>query len=192
MSVKLTKEQLKDVFIGVSEFRFATESKPFAANMEWDYELPILRDSLSFDNPAPTINPVYIHGSQKPYASTSEPSDITIAFEIPSIHKDITGFLYNEAGTIDKISDTVNGVSGTWSGQGIKLDNKVIEGMAMIISEDRKHAILIKNLKGYSSANMNDISTTPVSFTVTATLEGGVTDDPDGDIVFMTFTPTAG
>lgn len=191
MSVTKTKEELKEVFIGVSEFRFATQSGPFTTETVWDYELPILRDSVNFDNPAPTINKVFIHGDEKPYASTAEASDMILTFEIPSIHDDVTGFLYNKGTAIADIADTVDGVTGTWSGQGIKLDNKVIEGMAMIISEDRKHALLIKNLKGYSSMNMNEISTTPVSFTVTTTLEGGVTTDTDGDVVFLTFTPNA-
>lgn len=189
MAVTKTKEELKEVFIGVSEFRFATQSGPFTGDTVWDYELPILRDSVNFDNPAPSINKVFIHGDEKPYASTAEASDMTLSFEIPSIHDDVTGFLYNKGKAIADVADTVDGVEGTWKGQGIKLDNKVIEGMAMIVSEDRKHAILIKNLKGYSSMNMNEISTTPVSFTVTTTLEGGVTTDSDGDVVFLTFTP---
>ena len=188
MSVTKTKEQLKEVFIGVSEFRFSTKNGKFDASTVWEYELPILRDSISFDNPAPTINKVFIHGDEKPYASTSESGDITLTLEIPSIHDDITGFLYNKGGDIENVADEVDGVKGSWSGKGIKLDNKVIEGMCMIISEDRKHAILIKNLKGYSSMNMNELGTQPVSFTLTATLEGGVTTDTDGDVVFLNWT----
>lgn len=191
MSVTKTRDELKEVFVGVSEFRFSTKSGKFDASTVWDYELPILRDSINFDNPAPTINKVYIHGDEKPYASTSEASDITLSLEIPSIHDDITGFLYNKGGVIDSVADTIDGVAGSWSGQGVKLDNKVIEGMCMIISEDRKHAILIKNLKGYSSMNMNELGTQPVSFTLTTTLEGGVSTDTDGDVVFLTFTAGA-
>lgn len=190
MSVTKTRDQLKKVFVGVSEFRFSTKSGKYDASTVWDYELPILRDSINFDNPAPTINKVFIHGDEKPYASTSEAADITLTLEIPSIHDDITGFLYNKGSEVSNISDEVDGIAGTWSGQGIKLDNKVIEGMCMIISEDRKHAILIKNLKGYSSMNMNELGTQPVSFTLTCTLEGGVTTDTDGDVVFLDFTPT--
>ena len=191
MSVLKTKEELKEVFIGVSEFRFATVSGPFTAETKWDYELPILRNSIDFDNPAPTINKVYVHGSKKAYASTSEDSDMTLSFEIPSIHDDVTGFLYNKAEGSVEVAETTNGVQGSWKGNGINLDSKVIEGMCMIISEDRKHAILIKNLKGYSSMNMNELGTSPVSFTVTATLEGGVTTDTDGDVVFLTFQANA-
>lgn len=191
MNVTKTREELKSVFIGVSEFRFSTKSEKFSDSTVWDYELPILRDSINFDNPAPTINKVYIHGDEKPYASTSESSDITLSLEIPSIHDDVTGFLYNKGGDVSGVADTIDGVAGTWSGKGIKLDNKVIEGMCMIISEDRKHAILIKNLKGYSSMNMNELGTQPVSFTLTTTLEGGVSTDTDGDVVFLDFTANA-
>lgn len=185
MAVIKTKDELKDVFIGVSELRFSTKSGAFTADTTWDYELPILRDSITFDNPAPTINNAYVHGKKTAWASTSEPSDMTLTFEIPSIHDDITGWLYNKAGDVSNVAEEVDGVAGAWSGQGISMEAKVIEGMAMIISEDKKHALLIKNLKGYSSMNMSSISTTPLSFTVTATLESGVTTDPDGDVVFL-------
>lgn len=188
MTVTNKIDTLKKVFVGVSEFRFKNRSEKLTASTTWDYELPILRDSVSFDNPAPTFNRVYIHGDERPYATTAEPSDMTLTFEIPSISDRVTGWLYNDGGTVEGIADTIDSVSGNWAGKGIKLDNKVIEGMAMIISEDRKHALVIKNLKCYSSVNMDDLSTSPVSFTITATLEGGVSTDTDGDIVFLDFT----
>ena len=173
MSVTKKLSDLKKAFVGIAEFRFRSTSADLTSDMVWDFELPILRDSFSFETSEPSFNEVFIHGESIPYASTAEPGETSISFEVPSIDKDITDWLLSPAdtSTVTAIEDTVGGVSGTWSGNAYRLDNKTIQGMVMIISEDRTKSIVIKNFKGYASPNMSDITNTPVSFTISATLE---------------------
>ena len=189
MAVSKKLADLKKSFVGISEFRFCTNSSDFTADTVWDYELPILRDSLNFEVSEPSFDNKYIHGESVPYVSTAEPGETTMSFEVPSIDDDITGWLMTTAenGTIAGVSDTVGEVQGTWSGKGFKLDSKVIKGMAMIISEDRTKAILIRNLKGYVSVNMSELSNSPVSFTISATIESSISDSKQGDIMFLEF-----
>lgn len=193
MAVTKKLADLKKAFVGVSEFRFCTTSSDFSASTVWDYELPILRDSLSFETSEPSFDNKFIHGESVPYVSTAEPGETTMSFEIPSIDDDITGWLLTKADTptITGVTDTVGSDEGTWSGSGYKLDNKVIQGMAMIISEDRTKAILIRNLKGYVSVNMSELSNSPVSFTISATIESSISDSKQGDIMFLEFTKKA-
>ena len=189
MAVTKKLADLKKAFVGVSEFRFCKSSSDFSASTVWDYELPILRDSLTFETSEPSFDNKFIHGESVPYVSTAEPGETTMSFEIPSIDDDITGWLLTAAdtATLTGVADTVGGEEGTWSGAGYKLDNKVIQGMAMIISEDRSKAILIRNLKGYVSVNMSELSNSPVSFTISATIESSISDSKQGDIMFLEF-----
>lgn len=190
MAVSKKLADLKKSFVGISEFRFCTTSADFNENTVWDYELPILRDSLNFEVSEPSFDNKYIHGESVPYVSTAEPGETTMSFEIPSIDDDITGWLLtkSESSAVVGVADTVGDVAGTWKGAGYKLDNKVIKGMAMIISEDRTKAILIRNLKGYVSVNMSELSNSPVSFTISATIESSISDSKQGDIMFLEFT----
>lgn len=190
MAVSKKLADLKKSFVGISEFRFCTNSSDFNENTVWDYELPILRDSLNFEVSEPSFDNKYIHGESVPYVSTAEPGETTMSFEIPSIDDDITGWLLtkSESPNVVGVADSVGDVQGTWKGTGYKLDNKVIKGMAMIISEDRTKAILIRNLKGYVSVNMSELSNSPVSFTISATIESSISDSKQGDIMFLEFT----
>lgn len=182
--------ELKKAFIGISEFRFRSVSADLTSDMTWDFELPILRDSFSFETSEPSFNEVFIHGESIPYASTAEPGETTISFEVPSIDKDITDWLLTPAETasVSGVTDTVGGVEGTWGGAAYKMDNKAIQGMVMIISDDKTKAIVIKNFKGYASPNMSELTNSPVSFTISATLESSQAAGTQGDIMFLDFT----
>lgn len=185
MSVTKKLSALKKAFVGISEFRFKKESTDFSSDMVWDFELPILRDSFDFSVGEPSFNETFIHGESVPYAATSEPGEITLSFEVPSIDDDINEWLLTKSKDITGISDTVGSDSGTWSGAGYKLDNKAITGMIMIISDDKTKAIVIKNFKGYASPNMSELTNSPVSFTISASIESGQSASEDGDILFL-------
>lgn len=177
----ITTDILMKTFLGVSEFRFAKKSAALAADQVWDYKVPVTRDTVSFTQADPTINNGYIHGRTEPAWSSSEPGDITFSFNVPSIDEDTTGWLYDGVEITTKMKESE---TKQWKLRGIKLNGKPVEGMAMLISEDRKYSLVIKDFKGYSSISTDNISTTPISFNVSGTLIGGVTDDPDGDVVF--------
>lgn len=190
MSVTKKLADLKKAFTGISEFRFRSVSEDLTADMTWEFELPILRDSFSFETSDPSFEDIFIHGESIAYVSTASPGETSIVFEVPSVDKDILDWLLTPASTatVQGISDTVGGVAGTWAGGAYKLDNKVIQGMIMIISEDKTKAIVIKNFKGYAAPNMADISTNPVSFTISATIESSQSAGTQGDIMFLDFT----
>lgn len=191
MSVSKQLKDLKKAFTGISEFRFRKVSEDFVSNMDWDFELPILRDSFTFETAEATFEEKFIHGEQIPYTSVGTPGETTIGFEVPSIDEDILDWLLTKAKAITGIADKVGDTTGAWAGAGYKIDGKAIQGMIMIISEDRTKAIVIKNFKGYASPNMADISNTPVSFTISATLESSQSAGEQGDILFLDFTKGA-
>lgn len=191
MSVSKQLKDLKKAFTGISEFRYRSVSEEFASNMSWDFALPILRDSFTFETAEATFEEKFIHGESIPYTSVGTPGETTLGFEVPSIDEDILNWLLTKAKAVTGVTDTIGTDSGTWSGAGYKIDGKAINGMIMIISEDKTKAIVIKNFKGYASPNMADISNTPVSFTISATLESSQSADEQGDILFLDFKKDA-
>lgn len=196
MPTTITKTILTKAFQGMNTFRWKGKSEKLVANMTWDLEIPILRDSFSFTPEDPTFNRSYIHGSSKPIASTTQEGALPMQFDIPSIDEDTAKFAENVASTAGaSMSDTIDGKAGNWTpiGKGLKMgDSKSISGMCMILSENKKFAIVIKNLEGYARPIIDSISTTPVAFRVNLDLQGiADANDTDGDILFYEFTASS-
>ena len=180
----------------MNTFRWKGESVKLTSDIAWDLEIPILRDSFSFTPEDPTFNRSYIHGSSKPIASTTQEGALPLQFDIPSIDEETQKFAENVASAAAaSMTDTVNGKAGSWTqiGKGLLMaDSKVISGMCMILSENKKYAIVIKNLEGYARPIIDSISTTPVAFRVNLDLQGiAAASDTDGDILFYEFTEAA-
>lgn len=189
----ITKTILTNAFMGMNTFRWKASSSKLIAAQDWDLEIPILRDSLTFTPEEPTINRAYIHGSSKPIGSTMQNGGMPLQFDIPSVDADTLGFVANLGSTAPaSMTDTVDGASVTWVplANGLKLgESKPISGMCMILSEDKEKALVIKNLEGYARPIMDGISTTPVAFRVNLELsEVGDSSDTDGDIIFYSKT----
>lgn len=189
----ITKTIITKAFQGMNTFRWKNESVKLTSDIEWDLEIPILRDSFSFQPEDPTFNRSYIHGSKKPIASTTEDGALPVQFDIPSIDEDTQLFAMNvAAAAAASMADTIDGKAGNWTplGKGLVMtDSKAITGMCMILSENKKYAIVIKNLEGYARPIIDSISTTPVAFRVNLDLTGiADASDTDGDILFYEFT----
>lgn len=194
--MSISKTILTKAFQGMNTFRWKGESVKLTSDINWDLEIPILRDSFSFTPEDPTFNRSYIHGSSKPIASTTQEGALPLQFDIPSIDEETQKFAENVASTgAASMTDTVNGKAGSWTqiGKGLLMaDSKVISGMCMILSENKKYAIVIKNLEGYARPIIDSISTTPVAFRVNLDLQGiAAASDTDGDILFYEFTEAA-
>ena len=56
-------------FVGISTLKFSNNPTGDIATIEWDYIVPIVRDSLSFTPSDVTFNNSYIHGQRTPYTS---------------------------------------------------------------------------------------------------------------------------
>lgn len=193
----VTKTIITKAFQGMNTFRWKGVSEKITSNIAWDLEIPILRDSFSFTPEDPTFQRSYIHGSSKPIASTTQEGALPLQFDIPSIDEETQKFAeYVASASAASMTDTVNGKAGSWVqiGKGLMMsDSKVISGMCMILSENKKYAIVIKNLEGYARPIMDAISTTPVAFRVNLDLQGiADANDTDGDILFYEFNEASG
>lgn len=180
-----------DVFSGVSSFRWVDGDVNTAtlATQQWDKELPVLEDGLSFSQDAPTINTKKVLGITRPWFSTSEAGDVTMEITIPSVAEGLLGWLFSESATsVTTKEETYLGKKGSYKGKGYQLTKKSIQGTAMIISEDGSRALVIRHLEAYTSFEYSNPTTDPYAVKLTASLSGQVgegAETDDFDIAFL-------
>lgn len=186
-----TVSELTMAFMGVSTLRYKETSAKLIAEQEWDYEFPVLRDSVNFTQGEISRNQAFIHGSSRAYATAAgEPASTTLTFFVPSINEDVqTAFGNTASGTPATLSDG----DGYWKpvGTGINLTEKQLSGMAMLISQDKKYALVIKNLEGYASVQFDAPSTKPLGYNVSFDVSGITEGDTDGDVVLYEYSATS-
>ena len=190
----ITTKILAETFSGMNTFRWNNTSAPLVAGQTWDLQIPIIQDTMSFTQADPTINKTLIYGQTKPLViQLGATGDIDLSFTIPSVDDKTLSFVAARAtGTPASVTDEVDGVAGSWIpvGKGISFsDVKKITGMCMIISEDKKKALVIKNLEGYATPLFDKTMATPYAWKIKVSLTG-ITTDTDGDVVVCDFTPT--
>lgn len=183
-------------FVGISTVRWCSKRAALGSTAPvWEFELPVLRDNVTFAPAEPTINNSKIYGKTEPWTTTAEPGDVDIDVLIAATDDILLSWAFTVPATapvsFDETADTsATGAAGTWSFTGVDMDLKVIEGMLMIISEDGKTSLIIKNFHGYANLVTDNISNQPIGIKLKGTFTPPVSGDLDGDVVFGDFTET--
>lgn len=181
MATMKSKQELKDVFMGLSSIMIVKNGITNFATVNPDFDLPVMIDSLSLTMGEPTINRVKVHGLQADWAVTSTPGDITFSATVPSTHKDlITLFL----GTTTPIATaTVNGTK--FEGVSAKLESIKVNLGFVLLSEDKEKCVVVKKMAIYARPLFENASTEPFGFALSGSIE--IADGDSGDnIAFLT------
>jgi len=186
MAIK-TLAEVKKLFNGVSSVRFAKTVQATLAAAAWDFELPIANDSLNITQAAGTLNPTKVFGLAGAWTITGQPGNITIDMFLPTIHDDLMGIFYTKNSTsLSTADETVGNVTGTFAGYGYFLTNEMLEGSAMIISENRQYALFLKHVQGYPSLVFDSPLDKPMGVNLSLQIVGG---NSEADIALLTWTP---
>lgn len=186
MAMKL-KEEVKTIFSGVSTLRWANTVQTTLAGATWDFEFPVANDSLQVTQGDGTLNPTKVFGSAGAWAISGEQGDITIDMFIPTIHDDLMKIFYSQtAAELETADETKGSVTGSYKGYGYKLNNEMLEGSAMIVSEDGKKALFLRNVQGFPSLVYDSPLDTPMGVNLNLQLVGG---DAEADMAFLEWTP---
>lgn len=179
--------QLKEIFKGVSSFRFASSVQATLATASWEFELPITSDSFDVTQAAGTTTPTNVLGLAGAWCVAGEPGDISINFTMPSIKDSLVGIFYEKtAAELETADETQGTVTGTFKGYGYYLKRDMIEGSALIISENGEYALFIKNMQGYPALVFPDGNGSPMGITLNAMIVGGNT---ECDFALLKWTP---
>lgn len=181
----LTKQALKEVFMGLASIYVKKGGITNFTTVEPDYDLPVTVDSLSMTQDAPTLNHVKIHGLQSDWAVSATPGDFTFSATVPSVSEELVSYFMGEANPV--ATSTINGVA--YEGFSATLNSVKLNMGIVLVSEDGQHALLIKNMAVYATPNYDNASTTPFSFLLTGSVEAtdvSSAGHDDGQIAFLT------
>ena len=178
---------LKEIFKGVSSFRFASTVQATLATAAWEFELPIVTDSFDITQASGTTTPTKVLGLAGAWCVAGEPGDIAINFTIPSIKDSLLDVFYTKTASSLSTADEAQGsVTGAFEGYGYFLKSDMIEGSALIISENQEYALFVKNIQGYPALILADGTGSPMGVTINGLVVGG---NAECDFALLKWTP---
>lgn len=184
----ISKQELKDVFSGLSSILLKKEGFTDFATLEPDFDLPVTVDSLSLTVGEPTINSVKVHGLQLDWSVTATPGEASFAATVPSVDKDLIAYFMGGSTAIASASLKVaEGEKGTISMKGFstKLTTKKINAGIVLVNEAQDKAVVIKQLAIYARPLFENASTTPFGFALSGSLEVATEGANTDDIAFL-------
>lgn len=149
LSVKTTLDELEVLFNQMKEVLFSsTPNQELDKITEFDFELPILDDGVTFNTGEADVTKVKLT-TGRIWTSVADAGDADIQFQVASVAGKINELLMNKATETVAMTATVDGV--TYEGEGYDVSPKKVKGCFFMRSEDRATAIYLPNVEGYSS-----------------------------------------
>jgi len=179
----LSKNDLKDVFAGVSSIYIKKGGISGAITaLDFDWDMPVTLDTLTFTQSEPTLNRTKIHGLQADWAVIATAGEVTFSATVPTNAKEVTDwFLGTPVGNVSAIP--LNAGTETYSGDAYSMTSPKLYASVGIVSEDKMKMFFIKRLAFYATPLMENASSTVFGFNLTGTIE--VTDDTSQDDVLF-------
>ena len=179
----ITKNDLKDVFIGLSQVMIKKGGITDFSNVVPEYEIPVTVDSLSLSMGEATLNRVKVHGLQTDWAVTSTPGDFEFSCTIPSTHKTLLEYFFGEANAISGAK--INEGAKTFSGVSLSVKNVQRDMGIILINEAEDKCVLFKKMTVTPALAFENGSTEPIGIKLTGTLVAGEGANDD-DVAFLT------
>jgi hypothetical protein len=186
-----TKNDLKDVFSGLSSIYVQKGGLTSFKDVTFDYDMPVTVDSLSISVSDPTLNRTKVHGLNADWTVTATPGELTFSATVPSISEELVKYFMGEANALDSVSVKTKDATGvTYKGISSTIKTlKIYMGLGLL-SEDGEKLVLIKKLAVYATPLYENASTTPFGFKLTGTIEASDAAEGEGDegddIAFLT------
>lgn len=182
-------------FAGVSQFRWCSKRQALAGSGNIEFlEVPILRDSVTFQPAETSLEHSYVYGTQIPWTSVlGEPGDSTIELTLAAVDDALLELGFKKTTVANGITETAtthpSGKAGSWAFSGIDLTPKMVEGMLWVIAEDNNYSFMVKNFRGFAQPVLLD-GTNPNGIRLVGSFTTPVDGDTDGDVLFGTYTPS--
>jgi hypothetical protein len=181
----VTINELKDVFSGLSSIYLKKDGfSGTISALQFDWQMPVTVDSLSFSQAEPTLNRTKVHGLQADWAVTATAGDVTFTATVPTMAEVVVDwFLGGSTGTVS--AAPLNGDNSTaYSGKAYALKQVKRYASIGLLSEDGMKLLIIKRVALYATPVFENGSTTPYAFQLTGSIEA--TDDASQeDMLFL-------
>lgn len=174
-----TKSQLKDVFNGPSSLFFQSDSLGNPMVLDPQYDVPVKVDTIEFEQGEPSIEHYKVIGLAGDWVSSSEAGDITISFRVPTKHTDILKLAFGNDAVSSK---SVTYGADTFTGDGVVLTNKKIQGTWAILNDAGNQLLILNNTALYASMVMDTDAKGVVAIDFSGTIES---DGTNPDVLFL-------
>jgi len=180
-----TKKELKDVFSGLSALWYmATEldlSNLSGLTITPQYDLPVKVDTINLEQGDPTIDHYKVIGLPGDWVTSAEAGDIDLSFRVPTKHTDVLKMAYGNDAVKTVSSATVNGES--YSGSGLVLQQKKIDGTFVFVNEDKTKLLVLTNTSLWAKPVIDQDAKGVFALDFNGSIES---DGVNPDILFLT------
>lgn len=143
----MTKKDLKDVFSGLSALWYQASELNLSSlsglTIAPEYDLPVKVDTITLEQGDPTIDHYKVIGLPGDWVTSAESGDIELSFRVPTKHTNVLQMAYGTDAVKTSVSATVDGVA--YSGTGLVLQQKKIDGTFVFVNEDKTKLLVLTN-----------------------------------------------
>lgn len=180
-----TKSQLKDVFSGISSLWYQSTELDLTdltgLKIVPEYDMPVKVDTITLEQGDPTIDHYKVIGLPGDWVTSAEPGDIELGFRVPTNHTDVLKVAYGEDALKEITGATVNGAS--YSGTGLVLQQKKVDGTWVFVSEDKNKILVLTNTTLWAKPVIDSDAKGVFALDFNGSIES---DGSNPDILFLT------
>lgn len=180
-----TKQELKDVFNGLSSVLYTDEVVDLSSGTPTitpKYDLPVTVDTLQLSQDDPTVNHYKVIGLDGDWTSSATLGDMSVQFTVPTKAKEVLQLAYGETAVKDitklslntgdaDVDNTANGYEGV----SVMLGKKKVTGTFVLVDEEKKNLMVITNIALWAKPLYENPGTEPFAIQFTGTIEGAGT-----------------
>lgn len=177
-----TKQELKDVFNGLSSVLYTDEVVDLSSGtptITTKYNLPVTVDTLQLSQDDPTVNHYKVIGLDGDWTSSATLGDMTVQFTVPTKAKEVLQLAYGESAVKDitKLTITtddadVDNSDKGYEGVSLMVGKKKVTGTFVLVDEEKKNLMVITNVALWAKPLYENPGTEPFAIQFTGTIEG--------------------
>ena len=177
-----TKQELKDVFNGLSSVLYTDEVVDLSSGtptIATKYNLPVTVDTLQLSQDDPTVNHYKVIGLDGDWTSSATLGDMTVQFTVPTKAKEVLQLAYGESAVKDITrltittddADVDNSTNG-YEGVSLMVGKKKVTGTFVLVDEEKKNLMVITNVALWAKPLYENPGSEPFAIQFTGTIEG--------------------
>lgn len=177
-----TKQELKDVFNGLSSVLYTDEVVDLSSGtptITTKYNLPVTVDTLQLSQDDPTVNHYKVIGLDGDWTSSATLGDMTVQFTVPTKAKEVLQIAYGESAvkditklTITTDDSEVDNSTNGYEGVSLMVGKKKVTGTFVLVDEEKKNLMVITNVALWAKPLYENPGTEPFAIQFTGTIEG--------------------
>lgn len=139
-------------FAGMASLLFKAGHEFPSGAADWDFNLPVLRETFSYSGGEQTFDSIYVHGIQAPWATVlGTPGETNVAWEMPAFDEALMAWGFTSAGEAETVAVKANTLPSkaakTVTLKPFSTVTKIIKGTILVIDEAEENAFATKWLK---------------------------------------------